>query len=217
MKNFKRIGGELPSEEERKQIRNKFVQSLNKMTNNAVDKNNERFENINTTTRRTLEAKDNKDNEEFVLTQKQKREQIKSYWDSLYSILEKNGWDKEENYKDFMQRFRDKTGYSLVWVLNKKSGKYEWKWLNTKTVPLKVEDFGVGGKLLKVLGLEKATNNLLNIHYNTAKMIEKPNLKSLSEIGKSAKDFVDNSVDYTKKGVKGNAKDIGKNIVKEVL
>jgi len=213
----KRVGGAVPTEEEKKQIRNKFVQSLNKMTNNAVDKNNERFEDINNTTKRAIEDKVKKDNEDFVLTQKQKREQVKQYWDSLYAILESNGWDKQENYKDFMQRFRDRTGYSLAWVLNKKTGKYEWKWLNTKVVPLKVDDFGLGGKLLKVLGLEKATNNLLNIHYNTAKLIEKPNIKSLTEIGKSAKEFVDNSINYTKDGVKGNAQAIGKNIAKEVL
>ena len=121
----KRVGGAVPTEEEKRQIRNKFVQSLNKMTNNAVDKNNERFEDINNTTKRAIEDKVKKDNEDFVLTQKQKREQVKQYWDSLYAILESNGWDKQENYKDFMQRFRDRTGYSLAWVLNKKTGKYE--------------------------------------------------------------------------------------------
>ena len=69
----KRVGGAVPTEEEKKQIRNKFVQSLNKMTNNAVDKNNERFEDINNTTKRAIEDKVKKDNEDFVLTQKQKR------------------------------------------------------------------------------------------------------------------------------------------------
>jgi hypothetical protein len=207
-------GGDVPTAEEKKEMRNKFVQMKNQLDNNAIQKNNEFYDGVNEQRKLLTARKEFQDNQAFVISQREKRQMLKDFWTSLYNILEQNGWKKDsgESIAEFSKRFENKTGYSLHYI--KKNGKYQWSWLNTKEVPTKIEDFGVAGTILKKLGLEGVANSLLNLHNSTAKVIDKPSIKGVIDVGKAGIEVVKQSKAIYDTGIKGTAKTAVKNVAK---
>ena len=99
----------------------------------------------------------------------------------------------------------------------KKNDPLQWEWKKTKDVPLKLEDFGLAGKILKNIGLGEVTDSLLGVYNSSVKMAEKPSLSSAVDIGLNLGKAVKGSMDAYKSGVKGAVKEGVKNTAKDIV
>lgn len=190
-------GGKLPTAEERK-------------------KNEEEFWRKNELVKKRLSATTNYENRAFMEEKKKEKDEKKQYMTAFFNALEQQGFDRngEESYTDFLKRIEQTKGY---FPFPKKNDPLQWEWKKTKDIPLKVEDFGLAGKILKTVGLGDVTNNLLGVYNSSVKMAEKPSLSSAVDIGKNLGQAVKGSVDVYKSGVKGVAKETVKNVAKEAM
>lgn len=190
-------GGKLPTAEERK-------------------KNEEEFWRQNELVRKRLNAKTNYENRGFMEERKKEKDEKKVYYKAFENALRQQGYKPEsgQSYEEFVKETEQKTGY---FPFPKKDDPLQWEWKKTKDVPLKLEDFGLAGKILQTVGLGDVSNSLLGIYNSSVELATKPNLKSAVNLGKSTVGAVKGSMDAYKAGPKGIAKETAKNLAKEAV
>jgi hypothetical protein len=161
-----------------------------------------------------LTMETNKANEGYMQERRKIKDEQEKYWNDFYSFLEKEGFNRNsgQSYTDFIKEIENTKGYFPF-----PNGKGTWSWKKTKDIPITLEDFGAGGKLLKTLGLGGVANNLLGVYNSSVKMATKPSLQSAVDIGTNLGKAVKESVDVYKAGPKGIVKETVKNVAKDLI
>lgn len=191
------------------QAKRKFATDEIKQAENDFWKQNQAIKN-------KLSMETNEANKPFMEEQRKKKDEVKAFWNSLFSFLEAQGFDRNsgQSYLDFIEEIKNTKGFS---PFPKKNKINEWEWKKTKDIPITLEDLGAGGKFLKAIGLGDVTTGLLNVYNTSVKVAEKPTLGKIVDVGKAGVEAVKSGLEAHKSGVKGAIKTGIKNVAKEAM
>jgi hypothetical protein len=164
--------------------------------------------------RNKLSMETNEANKPFMEEQRKKKDEKKLYWETFLSFLEKEGYNRngDQSYQDFIKQIEDTKGF---FPFPKKNG--GWEWRKTKDIPITMDDFGVGGKILNTIGLGELTESLLNVYNSSVKVAQNPTIGNIADVGKAGVDALKKGVEANKAGVKGIVKTTVKNVAKEAF
>ena len=197
-----------PSAEQRNAFRNKFTQMKDDLTgNHAISRNNAFFEQQNQRIGQKLNWQANKDNEEYIKKRKAEKKELKDYWLSFWTFLERYGYDRNsgQTAEQFIDEYNKKYHFFPMPVKGKKN---QWKWVETAHKwELSVKDLGFAGKIFKYIGIDGFANGLMKVMTSVGNIASDP--KNASNWGDLGKGILDTGVETAKAVAEGNVTPAG--------
>ena len=195
--------GALQSEEEKKAMRAKFLESKNKIDNNQINNKIDNFNQQNEIIGKQLNNKANFDNREFIAASKEKKRKMKIKMERLWTAVRNRGWDESLGIgiPEWSEQYYKKYGEYLL-----PDGEYNWRWVKKLKTRISFDDLGFLGNIIKYVGLKPLADGFITLGNSAMDLAEKPSLNNLSNVVSNTVGFAKSGLDTIKAGPTGLAK-----------